>query len=158
MAKGKKKEEDFNKFKPEDFVLTEDNKDNPKDAVIERHNVVSRFTIKDVENHRKDLEKMKDETEGQLKVCEATCENIKRNHKWVAELSANDLHAAWMYKENKDVIKKAQPKLDEIDRQIGLYDELMDILHEKFGFVKSDANVAEGNQKEDEQESEDTGK
>ena len=129
------------KINPNDFVIAEENKDNFKEAVIERQNVSNQFTIAAVEDHKRDLEKMERELEAQISLCEATVENIYRNHEWLKDIDEEKLHHAWMLKQNIDVIENSKPKLEQVDEQIALYDELLDVVHDKFGFVRSEMAV-----------------
>lgn len=124
----------------EDFILKEEN-DDFKQSVIERQNVTTEFTLEDIENHQADLEKMRRELMGQMKVTQATVDNIERNHEFVNELSDEQKHHVWMYHENKTVLENAKQKLEQVEEQVERYKELLDVVYEKFGFVKSEEAV-----------------
>lgn len=124
----------------EDFILKEEN-DDFKQSVIERQNVTTEFTLEDIENHQADLEKMRRELIGQMKVTQATVDNIERNHEFVNELSDEQKHHVWMYHENKTVLENAKQKLEQVEEQVERYKELLDVVYEKFGFVKSEEAV-----------------
>lgn len=140
MSKTKKKEQQFS---PDDFAVTEENKDDFKSSTIQRSNIQSEFTINDIEEHQKSLDKMETELEGQAKIARATLDNMDRNHEWITKLSDEELHHAWMYKENKDVAEKSEEKLEQVQEQKGVYEELIAMLYKKFGFVETTADVAE---------------
>lgn len=125
------------KINPEDFVLKEENKENFKQSVIERNNVSTEFTISVIEDHQADLEKFEKELTSQISLCQKTADNIYRNHEWLKDMDDEKLHHAWMLKQNLDVIKDAEPKLEEVKGQLAQYAELMKVLHKKFGFVES---------------------
>ena len=126
------------KINPEDFELKEENKEDFKQSVIERSNVTSEFTLALVEEHKADLEKMEKELTAQIGICEKTCENIERNHEFVKELTPEQIHHVWMYQENKTVVDNATPKLETVKDQMKQYDELLDTVYTKFGFVKTE--------------------
>jgi len=69
-------------------------------------------------------------------------DNIYRNHEWLKDMDDEKLHHAWMLKQNLDVIKDAEPKLEEVEGQLKQYEELMSVIHKKFGFVESDKAIA----------------
>jgi cupin superfamily acireductone dioxygenase involved in methionine salvage len=53
-------------------------------------------------------------------------------------MTEEEMHHVWMYKENLDVQKKAADKLALVREQLEQYNELIDMVYKKFGFVKSD--------------------
>lgn len=132
-----------NKIDPKDFELKEENKEDFKQSTIERSNVTTEFTLALVEDHKRDLDKLERELDSQVKLCNSTCENIERNHEWIKELTAEQIHHAWMYQENKTVVDDATEKLTVVKEQQASYDELLDTVYEKFGFVKSDVTATE---------------
>jgi len=139
-------------FKPEDFVLKGETT-NPAEAVLERHNIVSEFSLQEVEDHKQDLLRAEKELDAQAKVCKATLDNIDRNHPKIKKMSKEEMHHVWMYKENLDVKEKAEDKLKLVREQLEQYNELIDMVYEKFGFVKTDVTTienveAEGDTKE----------
>lgn len=128
------------KINPKDFELKEENKDDFKQSTIVRKNVETEFTLAIVEEHKGDLVKMEKELESQVNICKATCENIERNHEFVKELTDEQIHHVWMYQENKSVVDNAEKKLEQVKEQLVAYDELLDTVYEKFGFVKTEVN------------------
>lgn len=127
-----------NKINKEDFEIKEENKENFKDTVIERKNVVTEFTVGLVEDHKADLVKFQKELKAQISLCQKTVDNMLRNHEWLKDMDAEKLHHAWMMKQNLDVIAEAEPKLEQVKEQLEQYNELLDIVYDKFGFVKSE--------------------
>jgi len=126
------------KINPADFELKEENKEDFKQSTIVRKNVETEFSLALVEDHKNDLVKMEKELDSQVNICQATCDNITRNHEFVKELTDEQLHHVWMYQENKSVVDNAAGKLVEVREQLGTYNELLDTIYEKFGFVKTD--------------------
>ena len=132
-------------YNPEDFKVAEENKKDFKLSVIERSNMTNSFTIKDIEESQKELQKMKKELESQKGLCEATCDNILRNHKKIGKLTAEEQHHTWMYFENKKVVDDAIAKLKEVDETLENYESISDIIYEVGGFekgVKSDELIS----------------
>jgi hypothetical protein len=127
-----------NKINAKDFELKEENKDNFKQSVIERKNVVTEFTVEVVEEHKADLVKFERELESQISLCQKTIDNMLKNHEWLKDMDEEKLHHAWMMKSNADVIAEAEPKLEEVKGQLAQYNDLLDTVYEKFGFVKSE--------------------
>lgn len=130
-------------IKAEDFNLLEENKDDWKQSTIERVNVSTEFTPALIEEHQGDLQKMEKELTSQLSLAKATVENIERNHEFVKELDEEQRHHVWMLYENLQVVKNAENKLEQVKDQLGQYEQLMEIIHDKFGFVKSELNEPE---------------
>ena len=124
------------KLNKEDFKLVTEDKEDYKNSVMSRSNITTEFKLHDIEQHQKQLKQAQTEIDAQNKVAIATCKNIEANHKWITKLSDERIFQAWMYKENADITKDAEPKLKEIANQLKQYDELLDILHEVGGFVK----------------------
>jgi hypothetical protein len=126
------------KVNPKDFELKKEDKDDFKQSVIERKNVKTEFTLSLVEEHKNDLLKLETELTAQASVCQATVDNIERNHEFAAKLTDEERHHVWMYVENATVVKDAEAKLKVVKEQLGAYDELLDTVYEKFGFVKTE--------------------
>ena len=126
----------MSKLKKKDFKVVTEDKEDYKNSVMSRSNITTEFKIHDIETHFKQLKKAQTEIDAQNKVAIATRENIERNHSWVKDLTDEKLFQAWMYKENQDISKDAEPKLAEIADQLEQYDELLDMLHEIGGFVR----------------------
>lgn len=141
-----KKTEDVN---PEDFTIKEENEDFRK-SVIVRSNLTNTFTLEDVEKHRADLEKMKTQLEAQIKISGAVVNNVARNHEFVKDFSGEELTTLAYYKENLDLKKDAEDKLSDVDESLDAYNEAIDVIYDKFGFVKSDIKTDE--QKTDKEE------
>jgi hypothetical protein len=123
---------------PKDFELKEENKEDFKQSTIVRKNVETEFTLALIEDHKGDLVKMDKELTSQADLCKATCENIERNHEFVKDLTPEQIHHVWMYQENKTVVDNAEGKLKEVKEQLTAYEELLDMVYTKFGFVKSE--------------------
>lgn len=128
------------KYNPEDFILKEGDASNPREAVIEQSNITSSFTMGAVEDHKVDLLKMQKEMSAQVSLCQGMMDNITRNHPTISDLTEEQIHHVWMYKENFDVQKKAAAQLEKVEEQLAKYDEIIDIVYGKFGFIKTDVS------------------
>ena len=133
----------------DDFNLLEENKENWKESRIERINVTTEFTPALVEEHENDLKKLHKELTSQVSLSKSTLDNIDRNHEFIKELTEEQRHHVWMYYENEQVVKNAEAKLEQVKEQLAQYEELLETIYTKFGFVKSEVNEQEeGNTKE----------
>lgn len=135
-------------IKAKDFTLVEEGKERMEDSIVKRENISAEFTVGDIIDHKKELEKMQAELSGQATVCRATIDNIERNHEFVKELDDEQRHHVWMVYENQDVLKKSEQKLEQVEEQLKQYTDLMKVLHEKFGFVPTDVKNIEDDQNE----------
>lgn len=129
----------MSKLKKEDFKIDEENKDDFKQTVIARMNLTNRFTIADIEQQIKSFEKMKTEAEAQIGVARATADNIERNHgELLDSLSSKQKHHVHMWQENMNKVKEYQPLLDQVNESLQHNKDVLDLLYDKFGFIKSD--------------------
>jgi len=127
-------------IKAEDFILVEKDEERIEDSVVKRENVVTEFKVGDILGHKKDLEKMQAELSGQVTVCNATIDNIKRNHDFVNELTDEQKHHVWMLYENQDVLAKAQDKLTQVEEQMEQYDEVINVITDHLGLELTDTH------------------
>lgn len=81
---------------------------------------------------------MQAELSGQVTVCNATIDNIKRNHEFVNELTDEQKHHVWMLYENQDVLAKAQDKLTQVEEQMKQYDEVINVITDHLGLELTD--------------------
>lgn len=126
------------KHNPEDFELAKENKKDFSKSKIVRKNIESEFTLADIYDHLEYLEKQQKEVDAQMGVCKAACENVKHHYPKVAKMEDKELHAASTYWENWQVQKDSAIKSGQIKAKIKEYQLILDIVHTKFGFVKSD--------------------
>ena len=125
-------------YNPEDFKIVKKDKKDFKASVVERSNMKNEFTLHDVENNVKELDRMEKELSSQKSLCEKTCDNITRNHPFVKDLTPEQIHHVWMYQENKTVVDDASAKLDEVAETLDNYKAITDVIYDVGGFVKSD--------------------
>lgn len=124
--------------------MLEENKDDFKDSLIERKNLINTFKISEIETHLKTLKKVKAEGEGTMKIAQATADNVLRNNEFINSMSEEGLNAAFMYKENMDVVKEIEPQLEGVVEEIAKHEEYLDIIYDKFGFVKTNVPTEHG--------------
>lgn len=109
-----------NKYKKGDFELIEENED-PSKAVIRRKNIVSEFTLSDVDANIKNFEKLKKEAESQIKLSIGFTSNIERNHPWVLDMDEEKRHHVAMFHEHDTTAKETAKKLEEIEEALAEY-------------------------------------
>jgi hypothetical protein len=128
---------------PDDFTLVEES-ENFKQSKIARSNITTEFTLELIESHQALLEKSEKELKAQLRLSQATVDNMFKNHKWLLKLDKEKIHHAWMLKENLDVVEVAQPKLKEVQDQLAQYADLKELLYAKFNFQDVTPSETEG--------------
>jgi chromosome segregation ATPase len=126
------------KHSPEDFELKKENKKDFNKSVIVRKNIESEFTLENVNKHLEYLQKQLKELESQLGVCKAARENVEHFYPKIAKMEDKELHAASTYWENYQVEKDCALKIGQAKAKIKEYNQISDLVHDKFGFVKSD--------------------
>ena len=132
-----------NKINADDFVVVEVNEENPKASKVERHNIVSDFTLEQIEEHQADLVKFEKELTSQVGVCQATIDNIERNHEFVKDLSAEQKHHVWMWYENNTVKENSEKKLELVKEQMEQYGEISAILKDKLNIDEQEETATE---------------
>jgi chromosome segregation ATPase len=126
------------KHSPEDFELKKENKKDFNKSTIVRKNIESEFTLENINEHLEYLEKQLKELEAQLGVCKAARENVAHFYPKIAKMEDKELHAAATYHENYQVEKDCAIKIGQAKAKIKEYNQISDLVHGKFGFVKSD--------------------
>ena len=134
------------KIVPEDFILTKENKKDFKKSTISRINLTNEFTLEDIEAHQKHLKKNRHEVQAQVRLTSAVIRNVEENHPFVAAMSDEQLATAAYLQENKEVLKKAEAKLKEVDKTVKKYNEYLDVIYKKFGFVPTELPQNDSNQ------------
>lgn len=109
------------KFKPLEFnVKSVDEIVLPsvKDRVIEKRGHVVEFTLNEVEENTRHLEKTLVEIKAKRQLEDAKMQNISGFHEFVTKMSDEDLFTAWMYQESKGLVKMCDDKIKEIEAQM----------------------------------------
>jgi septal ring factor EnvC (AmiA/AmiB activator) len=127
-----------NKIKAEDFTIIKEDKNDFKNARIERGNLTSEFSIKELETDLAQLEKIDGEAKAQVSLSSSVIKNIGDNHPFVSKLSDEQLAIASYLYETKEVLKGAEKKVTQIKADRKKYKEVLDTIYEKFGFVKTE--------------------
>lgn len=100
-----------------------------RDRVIEKRGDVVEFSMNDIDNHIHILTKARKEHVGMVEHEDAIIDNIEHFHKFVKELTDEQLLTSWMYKESKEKSKIHNNKIKEIDEQLKEYeDEKLEII------------------------------
>jgi hypothetical protein len=79
------------------------------------------FTLGQIETDITYLNKAKKELSGEIGVKKATITNVTSTHPHIAEMSNEDLTAAYIYREASGYLHVAEPKLAEIEKQLADY-------------------------------------
>ena len=125
----------------------------PLDSLIEKSGGTVEFSVRKVNDDIVYLEKAKKEVTGLLGINKATMENVKRTHPHIAEMTPQDLTAAYLYREAMGVVTIGEEKLDQIEKQLKDYaDEKVEI-EKQTGIVLSESNVKIDGQQEPEKNS-----
>ena len=129
------------KINGEDFSIKKENKKDYRETVISRSNLTNEFTIASLEDHQAKLEKSKGEIAAQIKLSEAVVANVSKNHPFVSKMSDEALATAAYLYETKQVLAQAEAKLKEIKTTLKKYDETLEVIYTKFGFVKPEKGI-----------------
>ena len=95
-------------------------KEGTEDTIIKTGDVVE-FNINDIDTDMAYLEKNKKEIVAQIGVQKATKENVAGTHPHIADMSNEDLTAAYLYRQATGYITVAEEKLAEINKQLEDY-------------------------------------
>lgn len=110
-------------------------KEHWKDSVIEKDNIVAKFTIRDFENNIERMQKTLRELEAKHKVELAVMDNIERNHPFVKDLTDEQLNTAWMYQEAKAVVVQYAPRIAEFYEALNAEVKEMEDVKKRFKFT-----------------------
>jgi hypothetical protein len=114
--------------------------DEPFNSVIEKSNVTVKFTLGQVDAEARKLKKALVELEAQLKHEQAKMENIESFHPSVKDMGDEERFTLHMYEECKQIAKKCETKIKEInDALVGYDGELKDIEEQTGVTLKQDA-------------------
>jgi hypothetical protein len=92
-----------------------------KEKVIVKTGDEVEFTLNDIETDVTYLEKNKKEITAQIGISNATMENVKGTHPHIAEMSKEDLTAAYLFREALGFVTAGEEKLAEIEKQLADY-------------------------------------
>lgn len=127
-------------LKKEDLSIKEENKENFKESVIERKNLVNEFTVADIEKHLAHLKKIKAEADGTAGVASAMKTNIEKNHKKLIDsLTGEEKSTVHLWQEQVSQLGVLEPQQKEIDEEVAKHEGYLETIYEAFGFVKSEA-------------------
>lgn len=114
-----------------------ENKENPKESVIEKDNITVKFTLVEMETQAKAVEKRLEELKAQLSLEESSAKNIEENHPEVVNPSEEEIKKAHNIVLHIGYVKRAEAiktdiasieqafvdyreELDEIEKQTGI--------------------------------------
>ena len=109
--------------------------DDYKQALIEKKNITASFTLADVEQNVKTLEKIVRECTAQIEVDEATCANIMHFNTGIAELSDEFMNAVSMYYTAKQKIQPTKDRLAKAQEIMTSEQAEFDHIKAQFGFT-----------------------
>jgi ABC-type multidrug transport system ATPase subunit len=96
------------------YEILEKNEDN-RLTLIEKGNLTTKFSLKDLETNITDMEKTLKELNAKYNHDKLVKENIEENHPWVKELDEMKLHTVYMYIEACEVVRQYEPKIKEFE-------------------------------------------
>lgn len=114
-----------------------ENNDDPDLAVVEKSGISVKFTVKEIKENLAYARKQQREIQQTCKVAEATKINIKGTHPHIAEMSEEDLVAAYLYRQAIGTVTQALEKLAEIDEVIKQDEQSLKELIEQTGLEVS---------------------
>ncbi len=98
------------------YRIKESNK-NPKDAVIEKTGHTISFTLNQIEANTLAMEKIVTEIKAKMDYENARKSNIETHHPYVMDFTDEQLYTIHMYQEAKSMVKMAEDKLAEFEKQ-----------------------------------------
>lgn len=88
--------------------------------VIVKSGDVVEFTMEQLDENIKLLERYEVEMVAKIENCAAKLENIEHYHEWIKKMKEDRIFTCWLYWESKKIIKELEPKLEEVKKQIAL--------------------------------------
>lgn len=104
-----------------EYTIPVVNAEDPKMSTIEKRGDVVTFTYADIEEQERLLGKALKEITAKRDLEAAKLLNIESYHPFVKNLSEEELFTAHMYQESKAITIVAQPKIDQIQKQLDEY-------------------------------------
>ena len=92
--------------------------DNILDCIIEKRNLTSEFTIRQIEANLAAMAKLKKELIAKLELEKSKVENIEHFHAFVKDMSEQDRNTVYMYQEALEFVKQIEPKLQEVEEVV----------------------------------------
>lgn len=89
-------------------------KEDPKESVIEKTGIKATFTVYEMETEDLQLAKYLKELSGQKMLSDAKITNIENHHPWVKDLTPEQLITAHLYQEAIAMSRVLGPKIDSI--------------------------------------------
>jgi len=111
------------KLKPVEIVTDDINKieiPSVEKRIIVKSGDVVEFTMEQLDENIKLLERYEIEMTAKLENSEAKLGNIEHFHKWINKMEEDKIFTCWLYWESKKVVNELKPKLDEVKNQISL--------------------------------------
>lgn len=121
---------------PKNFSISKENKKDFKKSLIARSNLTNHFTLEEVEDDQKDLERTEREIKSQISLSTKALENVARNYPFTAKLSDEQLMTAAYVYETKSLLAKSEAKMKEIKNAKKKYKDVIALLYKKFNFVE----------------------
>lgn len=122
----------MNKYK---YVVVEA-KEDPNETIIEKQDISIRLTVNELESDRRRVDKIKAQIEGQMKIDEASLQNVITNHPFVVEATEEETKKAValsLYNGIKNTIDEHKKKLEEIEALYKEHEEELQAIKEQTG-------------------------
>jgi hypothetical protein len=111
-------------------MITYKIKEGTEDVIIKSGQDIE-FPFSDIDKDTEYLKKVKKEIEGNIGIQTATMKNVERSHPHVANMTKEDLTAAYLYRQATGYLSEAEKKLAEINKQLEDYaDEKVEIINQ----------------------------
>ena len=112
------KKEDYSQYK---YTISKENKENFLNSEIKKENVTAFFSLSDIDLHVQKLEKFVTEYDAKARVHSAEMINIERNHPFVKDFDAKQLHTLGLYIDAIRELKKVEPVIEDAKKAIKEY-------------------------------------
>lgn len=110
------------------------------DYILEKSNLTSEFTIREIKQNLKAMGKLKTEFEAKLQIEKAAIENIEHYHPYVKDMTPEQLNAVSMYHTSKEYVAQVVPKLAEIAAVVAADQKTLDEVKEALNLSVDEEN------------------
>lgn len=115
-------------------------------STIRKTNITAEFTMAEVYEHLGELERLKNEVQGQIDLEKAAMDNVERNHddavSLVRSLEPLKQHAIFLWLKSLANLGELEPKISKIDEVIKSYQEEISDIKNQTGWTAPSIEVA----------------
>lgn len=113
-------------------------KENPLEAIIEKDNITTTFTLIERDTKKKEVEKKLRELKAQLALDEASAKNVAENHPEVLEATEEDIkkaHELVLYVKYTEDAKETADYIEKFEKALSDWEEELKEICEQTGIV-----------------------